>query len=105
MNNRFQRVIRRFGAAVQLIQGSEQVEVRAFVQPVTSFDKRYYKDAVTEAGLVSEMRFLYLGPAEHSLSRENTVVFEGREFEPVSTELIYAGSVPLCCWAVLREID
>lgn len=105
MKNVFQRIAERFGDTVLLASDEEKVSVRAFLQPVTSLDKRYYKDLVTEAGIVSDMRYLYLGPAEQDVSRFDTLLCRDREFEAVSSEIVYGGSEPVCCWAVLRAVD
>ena len=105
MKTVFERIVKRFGQTVLLASPEERAEACAFLQPVTSLDKRYYRDIVTEAGIVSGMRYLYLGPAEHELSRFDTIICRDREFEAVSSEIVYSGSDPVCCWAVLREIN
>ena len=104
MNNVFKRLVDRFGFQAQLVSGNGEVCIKAFLQPITSLDKRYYRDPVTEAGTVSGMRYLYLGPADNELKIYDTVKCRGREFETISAEMIYGGSKPVCCWAVLREI-
>lgn len=104
MKTVFERIIKRFGETVLLGYADEKVSVHAFLQPVTSLDKRYYRDIVTEAGLVSGMRYLYLGPAEQDVSLFDTLICRDREFEAVSSEIVYGGKEPVCCWAVLREI-
>ena len=105
MKTVFERIIKRFGEKVLLAAEDNRVSVQAFLQPVTSLDKRYYGDVVTEAGIVSDMRYLYLGPTEPDVSQFDTLVCRDREFEAVSCEIVYAGKEPVCCWAVLREIN
>jgi len=100
----FERLIKRFGDTVLLGAAEEKTSVRAFLQPVTSLDKRYYKEVVTEVGTVSEMRYLYLGPAEYDVAAFDTLICRSREFEAVSSEVVYGGNEPICCWALLRAI-
>jgi len=104
MKRSIQEILSRYGQMVMIHLSEGDVETKAFLQPVTSLDKRYYKEVVTEVGTVSEMRYLYLGPAEYDVAAFDTLICRSREFEAVSSEVVYGGNEPICCWALLRAI-
>lgn len=103
MKEVFDYVVGRYGVAVELVEQEKTRKVTAFLQPVTSMDKRYYKDRVTEAGVAPGMRYLYLGPADSSLEQAD-IRCGGRTYAAVSSETIMAGGEGLCCWAILRRV-
>ncbi len=105
MNAAFEEISKRFGDAVILNRSEGEIRVQAFVQPVTSLDKRFYKSLVTEVGVTSEMRYLYLGPAEQEMKTVESLSCRGREYEVLRAETIYGGGAPIYCWALLRALD
>lgn len=103
MKEIFNYVVGRYGVKVELVGEETSRTVTAFLQPVTSRDKRYYKDRVANAGIVPGMRYLYLGPADSGLE-DTDVICGGSTYAAVSTETIMAGGQALCCWAILRRV-
>lgn len=103
MKEVFDYVVGRYGMEVELAGEDGTRIVTAFLQPVTSRDKRYYKDRVTEAGIAPGMRYLYLGPVDSGLEQAD-IRCGDRIYAALSSETIMAGGEPLCCWAILQRV-
>lgn len=96
-------LIGRYGDLVRLIaKDGSIVETRAFIQPITTRNKRFYEDEQTKLGGVAVGRYLYIGPPEVTLNDYEWVISGGRRFFVATDEIISAGGERNHVWAVLR---
>lgn len=102
MEQTWRGLLNRYGQAVTLRQGEDAVSLRAFVQP--ALDKGMEQETPTPLGLGPKDRFLYLGPAGHSLDTDTLVEWNGREFRVRSAHLVGESVCPHW-WAMLYPRD
>ncbi len=73
---------------------------RAFVQPVRGQASQEERRS-TALGDVDQRRWLYIGPANREVDREDRLLWEGQAYRVRESVLVPFGDAPLYCRAVL----
>jgi len=106
------RMINRYGRQVTLYfpnQPAKNKTYKAFLQPLRYKNKIYLEGILSEIGFVDEGHYLYLGPAEPSLTNlpGKTEIRAGNGSERYfvkRAEQVYSGGQAVYSWAVLQTL-
>lgn len=102
MQREWDGILEKFGQAVTLRKGEEEIPLRAFIQP--ALDRGRDQQAPAPLGLGRQDRFLYLGPAGHPLDLDTLVEWKGKDYRVQSAHLVGEGVCPHW-WAMLYPRD
>lgn len=98
----------RYGQDFTLHNGSTTHEYRAFIQPLRYKNKMYLRGIHTDLGLDMESNYLYIGPADYSISNIDMTVnrlSSGETFYRIDkTETVMIGDTKAYIWAIIRPI-
>ena len=84
------------------LPGQETETWRAFVQPILRQEKDGER-VRTPLGEVDERQWLYIGPADISLQRGETLFQDGKRYVVRESWTVYAGTKPFYRRALLRR--
>ncbi len=101
MTESFDTILRTRGRAVRLWHGTEETEVRAFVQMLQKRETNTPEE-MTELGAADLRRWLYIGPKEQALQAGDTVSFDGADYVAQNAAAVYVGGEKSHWWAILR---
>lgn len=93
-------ILERYGQTVTVHTETEEISVRAFLQPVAEKTERA-SDTVTELGTVDTRLWLYLG--QKAVQPDERIAWNGMTFQVRSSRPYYVNQVPLYWWAALEE--
>ena len=101
-------LLKRYGQTVCLHSGGgQEVQTRAFLQPVLDRREDRWQSLPTPLGEARRDRFLYLGPPDAPLEglEENWLQWNGRKYEIMQAQPIYVGRRLSHWWGLLRPRD
>lgn len=104
-----EKVFNRYGRSVFLTgaDGWQSPVYNAFLQPLRYKTKLYLDGTPTPIGINGNDLYLYLGPAEHDLTRLDRTYrindSDGYRYSVDRAEKIYSGERALYVWAVVRK--
>ena len=100
MKELFSALLRDWAQPVTILQGTEQIGTRAFVQPVRSASRHEKKGH--PLGLVPPSQAVYIGPADIAVD-DACILCAGVRWRVRRTEEILVGSEGLYTWAALTR--
>jgi len=94
--------ILRYGSQVTIISGGEQVQTRAFVEPLRYRNKIYIGGEYRPLGVAIREKYLYIGRPAYPL-RENHSVVEahGERYLVKRSETFFVRDMPVYEWAIM----
>lgn len=96
-------VIEKYGQSLSLVGSSgEKLSVKAFIQPITTRNKRFYESQQTPLGAVAIGRYVYIGLPGTDPMDYDYIIWGGRRFIPATSEAVAVGGADTHIWAVLR---
>lgn len=100
MRGRLVRFFAAYGQSVTICRGEEQISLRASVQPQTSGQEDPL-DA-SSLGAVDTRRWVYIGPGDTPLLRQDVVESGGERYRVLSATPVYWGEAVLYWHGLLR---
>ncbi len=104
--DQIKQLLEKYGLQGYVINDSEYIAVKCFVQPMRYKNKMYLDSQYTKLGIIDETCFLYIGPPESALCEGTEITLEltdGRLFTCSKTETVYCCNEPAYTWAILRQ--
>ncbi len=98
MERAWRSILSRYGQRAALLQGAQQVQVRAILQPVA--DRERDQEVPSPLGERRQERVLYLGPGDSPLDTDTVVQWGDRQFRVQRAHLAGAEVCPHW-WAML----
>lgn len=94
--------IKRYGSAISITNGDDKLSTRAFVEPLRYKNKVYIGGQNRLLGFDRNEKYLYIGPPEHSLT-ENCSVIEMNDCKYIvkRCEIYYLKDYPIYVWAIM----
>ena len=92
-------ILKRHGQTAAVVTTDGEEMLKAFIQPVTEKSERVPGD-VSELGYLDERLWLYLGKRE--IKPEESLRWNGMEFQVRSSRPYYIGGVLMYWWAALE---
>ena len=103
MKDIISRVIRDYGSTVTVVKEDEAVDVRAFLQLVTSKSWQNMERMIPSGGQIKRGQFLYIGPAEVDVKDAVHLECNGRRFRVRRADVILFQDKPLFIWGLCVE--
>ena len=97
------KMIRKFGNSMHLVQSGNAKPIRAFLQESRSKSK---DSAYREFSLLGEIPkgvYVYIGPAEPEAQVGDVLLWQQRQFQLRRVEMITVGDQKLYCWGLCVE--
>ena len=102
MKNMIDRILRYYGSRMELKTADGTATVCAFLQPVSG--KRSIEQQLCDVGQLPQGSYLYIGPAEHPLFQDDSVLCGGFTYRVVRAEQLLVRDTAVYLWAVLKRI-
>lgn len=96
-------ILRQYGSRMRLCRGEETLEVRGFFQPVRSKSWQNIINITSTLGEFSRGQYVYIGPADVTVSVGDTVEVGGQEYLFRRTEPYYYGDQVVYLWGLCVE--
>lgn len=103
MREAIEKILQSYGSALQLQQGEENHDIRAFFQPVRSKSWQYLEGNYAPLGEIPRGQYVYLGPVSPQARAGDVLLVDGKAYWLRRTELIRDGSGPVYCWGLCVE--
>lgn len=94
--------ILRYGSQVTIISGEEQVQTRAFVEPLRYRNKIYIGGEYRPLGVAIREKYLYIGRSAYRLQENRSVVeAHGERYLVKRSETFFIRDLPVYEWAIM----
>ena len=94
--------IKKYGSTVKVKNGTQSINTKAFVEPLRYKNKIYIGGQCRSLGFYKSERYLYVGPAEHALTAESSVIeTQGAKYIVKRSETYCVKDSPIYEWAIL----
>ena len=103
MKGTVEKMIRRYGNEMVLVQSGRQTAVRAFLQETRSRSQEYAQREFSPLGEICRGLFVYIGPAEPLAEMGDRIRFGDRCFEVRRAEAVKVNDETLYCWGLCVE--
>ncbi len=97
------RLIQNYGSTVTVVGDTGNLQVKAFLQLVTSKSWQNMERMIPAGGEIKRGQFLYIGPAEVSISQAQRLECGGRSFRVRRADAILYKDKPLFIWGLCVE--
>lgn len=98
------QLLARHGSDMILVQGEEQLQIRAFLQESGSKSKANAQRVFTSLGESYRGLFLYIGPVTPTAQEGDTLLWQERNFELRRTEMVIVDGKAMYCWGLCVEV-
>ena len=103
MQGTVEKIIRRYGNEMVLVQNGKQTTVRAFLQETRSRSQEYAQREFSPLGEICRGLYVYIGPAEPLAEMGDRIRFGDRRFEVRRAEAVKVNDKTLYCWGLCVE--
>ena len=100
MKPEIEAILQSFGDTLQILHGTQQTQVRAFLQPVTSKSWQNMEHMFSDLGRIERGQYLYLGPAEQPVEPGDLLRCHGTDYVVRKAERISVADLGLYQWAL-----
>ena len=97
------KMIRKYGNSMFLIQGEGHKPIRAFLQESHSKSKDSCHREFSLLGEIPKGVYVYIGPVQPEVRVGDILIFQDRRFQLRQAETIMAGDRKLYCWGLCTE--
>ena len=103
MKGTVEKMLRRYGNEMTLVQKSGATKVRAFLQETRSRSQEYAQREFSPLGEICRGLYVYIGPAEPLAEMGDRIRFGDRRFEVRRAEAVKVNDKTLYCWGLCVE--
>lgn len=98
-----EKILTGYGREMTLRLGSGEYTVRGFFQSVTGKNEGLARLDPGPLGLISGMRYVYIGPAEPSVGEGDVLEVDGKKYRVRNAALVEGAGSPVYTWAMCVE--